>query len=74
MANRASHLPTYRERVGLEAIQAGRPMPEGVGPSTLAGLIRKGWVEQADIKYRLTVAGLDALRRKFPTRQAEQSI
>jgi len=65
---RPSHVATHLERVAIDAIRNCRPFPAGVGPSTVAGMIEKGWiVQEAGRKYRVTDAGVEAVRRKIPS-------
>ena len=67
MAKRASHLPSYRERLGLQAIHNGRPLPDGVGPATIANLIGKGWITRLGrSKFQVTEVGVAALKMKLP--------
>jgi hypothetical protein len=62
---RPSHVATHLERV---AIKHRRPFPAGVGPSTLAGMIDKGWIiPEVGRRYRVTDAGVEAVRRKIPS-------
>lgn len=66
---RPSHVATYLERVAIDAIRHRRTFPAGVGPSTLAGMIEKGWiVAEPGRKYRVTDVGVEAVRRKIPSR------
>ncbi|MFB9269047.1 SANT/Myb-like DNA-binding domain-containing protein [Bradyrhizobium erythrophlei] len=65
---RPSHVATHLERVAIDAIRTGRPFPAGVGPSTLAGMLDKGWiVPEGPRTYRVTDAGTEAVRRKIPS-------
>jgi hypothetical protein len=65
---RPSHVATHLERVAIEAIKNCLPFPAGVGPSTVAGMIEKGWiVPETGRKYRVTEAGGEAVRRKIPS-------
>ena len=65
---RPSHVATHLERVAIDAIKNRRPFPAGVGPSTVAGMIEKGWiVAEGARKYRVTEAGGEAVRRKIPS-------
>ncbi|QIG92663.1 MULTISPECIES: hypothetical protein [unclassified Bradyrhizobium] len=65
---RPSHVATHLERVAIDAIKHRRPFPAGVGPSTLAGMIDKGWIiPEVGRRYRVTDAGLEAVRRKIPS-------
>ncbi|WGR91688.1 hypothetical protein MTX20_25415 [Bradyrhizobium sp. ISRA435] len=44
--------------------------PAGVGPSTIAGMIEKGWIVPENAmgrKYRVTDGGVEAVRRKIPS-------
>ncbi|UGY15307.1 hypothetical protein [Bradyrhizobium septentrionale] len=65
---RPSHVATHLERVAIDAIKHRRPFPAGVGPSTLAGMIDKGWIiPEVGRRYRVTDAGVEAVRRKIPS-------
>jgi len=65
---RPSHVATHLERVAIDAIQNRRSFPAGVGPSTIAGMIEKGWiVAELGRRYRVTDAGVEAVRRKIPS-------
>jgi len=65
---RPSHVATHLERVAIDAIRNQRPFPAGVGPSTVAGMVDKGWiVPEAGRRYRVTEAGVEAVRRKIPS-------
>lgn len=65
---RPSHVATHLERVAIDAIRNGRPFPAGVGPSTLAGMLDKGWiVPEGPRRYEVTDAGTEAVRRKIPS-------
>lgn len=65
---RPSHVATHLERVAIDAIRNRRPFPAGVGPSTIAGMIEKGWIlPEMGRKYRVTDAGVEAVRRKIPS-------
>ncbi|MBR0797432.1 hypothetical protein JQ615_18755 [Bradyrhizobium jicamae] len=67
---RPSHVATHLERVAIDAIRNHRPFPAGVGPSTVAGMIDKGWIVSegpAGRRYRVTDAGVEAVRRKIPS-------
>ncbi|KJC49069.1 hypothetical protein UP09_07475 [Bradyrhizobium sp. LTSP885] len=65
---RPSHVATHLERVAIDAINNGRRFPAGVGPSTIAGMIDKGWiVPEGGRTYRVADAGVEAVRRKIPS-------
>ena len=67
---RPSHVATHLERVGIDAIKNRRPFPAGVGPSTIAGMIEKGWIIPEGTtgrRYLVTDAGAEAVRRKIPS-------
>ncbi|MCP1851417.1 MULTISPECIES: SANT/Myb-like DNA-binding domain-containing protein [unclassified Bradyrhizobium] len=65
---RPSHVATHLERVAIDAIRNRRPFPAGVGPSTIAGMIEKGWiVQEMGRRYNVTDAGVEAVRRKIPS-------
>ena len=67
---RPAHVATHLERVGIDAIRHRRPFPAGVGPSTIAGMIEKGWIVPEGTtgrSYRVTDAGVEAVRRKIPS-------
>ncbi|VIO75710.1 hypothetical protein CI1B_60620 [Bradyrhizobium ivorense] len=67
---RPSHVATHLERVAIDAIGSSRPFPAGVGPSTIAGMIEKGWIVAEGTtarKYRVTDVGVEAVRRKIPS-------
>lgn len=67
---RPSHVATHLERVAIDAIRNRRPFPAGVGPSTIAGMIEKGWIVPENAmgrKYRVTDGGVEAVRRKIPS-------
>jgi hypothetical protein len=65
---RPSHVATHLERVAIDAISNHRPFPAGVGPSTIAGMVEKGWiVADGPRKYRVTEAGVEAVRRRIPS-------
>jgi len=65
---RPSHVATHLERVAIDAIRTRRSFPAGVGPSTIAGMIEKGWiVPEMGRRYRVTDAGVEAVRRKIPS-------
>lgn len=69
MPIRPPHLPTVWERLGLEAILRGRPLPGGVGVRTVAGMIEKGWIVEGPPgtrTYSVTETGLEAVKRKLP--------
>ena len=70
MPARPSHIPTYFERLGLEATIKSRPIPGEVGPRTVIKMLAKGWIEPAgpNRKYRITEAGFDAMKRKIPSK------
>ncbi|MEW6644982.1 MAG: hypothetical protein AB1586_31060 [Pseudomonadota bacterium] len=66
---RPAHIPTYPERVAIDAIKNSRPLPPGVGPATIVGMTRKGWIvleETSARKYRVTDSGVEAVRRRIP--------
>ncbi|KWV60825.1 hypothetical protein AS156_27700 [Bradyrhizobium macuxiense] len=67
---RPSHVATHLERVAIDAIRNRLPFPAGVGPSTVAGMLEKGWIVPegaAGRRYRVTDAGVEAVRRKIPS-------
>ncbi|MCC8940443.1 hypothetical protein H8A99_29300 [Bradyrhizobium sp. Arg68] len=67
---RPSHVATHLERVAIDAIGSSRSFPAGVGPSTIAGMIEKGWIVAEGTtgrKYRVTDVGVEAVRRKIPS-------
>jgi hypothetical protein len=65
---RPSHVATHLERVAIDAIRNRRSFPAGVGPSTIAGMIEKGWiVPELGRRYRVTDAGVEAVRAKIPS-------
>ena len=68
MPARPSHVPTYAERLGLQAVLTAKPIPFEVGSRIVVKMLEKGWIERATIggKYRITEAGVEALRRKIP--------
>lgn len=75
MGKRAEHLPTYRERVVLEALLCGRALPGGAGPGTIRQMARKGWITLvAAGKCGITPAGEEAFKRKLPDYQIKVSL
>jgi hypothetical protein len=65
---RPSHVATHLERVAIDAIANRRRFPAGVGPSTIAGMVEKRWiVPEGGRTYRVTDAGVEAVRRKIPS-------
>jgi hypothetical protein len=44
------------------------------GDRLLASLVRRGWIERNEGEIRLTVAGLEALRAKLPTKERPQHV
>ena len=69
MARRDADLPTYHERIGLEAIRGNRPLRETCGVSTVRGMIKKGWVVQHGKTLQITPEGIEAVKRKILDRQ-----
>jgi len=68
MPGRPSHLPTYAERRGLQAILTAQPIPPEVGQRIVVKMLEKGWIERGAQggKYRITETGIEALKRKIP--------
>jgi DNA-binding PadR family transcriptional regulator len=67
MGTSPSHLPSYQERVAMEAVR-GDPHYQA-SPRMLLKLLGKGWIEKGseagkDGEYQLTSAGSEALRAK----------
>ena len=77
MPARPSHIPAYRERCALQTFLGADWLPVAdlypAGPSTIAGMVNKGWIEQsldaAGMKYRITPAGRAALKAVIPTKR-----
>jgi chromosome segregation and condensation protein ScpB len=58
-------VPNYHQRITLEAVRAGRPIP--TERRTIEKLLSKGWIEREPTpgKYRVTQSGIDALKMKI---------
>jgi len=60
---RSPKIPTYYERSILEAIRYSRPLPDR--PKTIETMLKKGWLERHANGYRVTQAGIDAIKLKI---------
>lgn len=79
MPARASHIPTYRERSILQILheRGGELHTRQFQPAavTINRMIAKGWIEiPAAFTFRITVAGLAAMKAKIPTSAARHSF
>ena len=74
MPARASHLPTYRERCGLQQLLGGRELTatelHPANSNTIKIMLAKGWIKSgsSDFNFRITLAGEVALRAELPMR------
>ena len=74
MPLRASHLPSYRERCGLQQLLGGRELTAAdlhpANSNTIKNMLAKGWIESgsSDSNFRITLAGEAALRAELPMR------
>jgi hypothetical protein len=75
MAPRNPEIPSHRERAALQLAKHGNWVEPNdlhpAGDGTIAGLIRKGWIERrigpsAEEQLRITHAGRAALAAKIP--------
>jgi len=69
VAPRSPEIPSYRERVILQAVRHKTTMPPG--EMTIAKLLKKGWLVELPLtitrqRYRVTPAGETAMRIKIP--------
>ena len=69
MAPRPPQFPNHWERIGIDAIRQGKPLPSGVAGGTIAKLLRKGWVKQGATRgsFIITEEGNEAMKRKIPS-------
>ena len=70
MPVRASHLPNHLERsclLELRALGESRAAQLHAGKRTIIKMIEKGWIERAELAYRITPTGEAALKAKIPT-------
>jgi hypothetical protein len=77
MAQPASHIPTYRERSALQALIEEQWLPAAelypAGPSTIFGMLGKGWIERKQhatigFMFRITTSGRAALKTVIPSK------
>jgi hypothetical protein len=57
------------QRLRTDAWRKLSTISVSAGDRLLASLVRNGWIERNEGEIRLTVAGLDALRAKLPTKE-----
>jgi hypothetical protein len=77
MPQRPSHIPNYRERIGLQLLVNTDWLPAAslhpAGPSTIVRLLGKGWVERKQDAtfgwaYRITGSGQAAIKALIPSK------
>jgi len=77
MPPRPSHIPTYIERSALQWLRSREwDIEENLrptGPSTIARMLEKGWIERlpdaTPRKVRITEAGQAALKVRIPLKR-----